>query len=103
MSFNKIKAIATLSGISLAIILSSTATAMPEGGGKGGHRGPPPEAIEACSGQAENDSCSFTSPRGDEITGSCIIPPHNEAELICAPEGGPPPHGGGQRPEKPEE
>jgi hypothetical protein len=56
------------------------------------HQGPPPEAIEACSGQAEGDECRFTGRRDDVIEGTCLFPPHDEQILACVPEGGPP-HG----------
>jgi hypothetical protein len=49
----------------------------PEGGGPGarkmgpgGHRQPPPEAIEACSGHSQNDNCSFQAP-DRTVSGSC--------------------------------
>jgi hypothetical protein len=54
----------------------------------GERRGPPPEAIAACADHTEGVSCSFTGHRG-EITGSCFVPPKDEEELVCAPEGGP--------------
>ncbi len=57
---------------------------------RGRHRGPPPEAIAACEGQAENAACQFTGRRGDDIEGTCISPPRQEGTLACAPEGGPP-------------
>lgn len=60
--------------------------------GNGGHRGPPPEALEACTGKSENDSCSFSGRHGT-VEGSCITPPQEES-LACAPEGGPPEHSG---------
>ncbi len=56
------------------------------------HRGPPPEAVEACSGKAEGDACSFTGRRDDSIEGTCLYPPRDENLLACVPEGGPP-HG----------
>ncbi|MEE9303742.1 MAG: hypothetical protein V3U84_08135 [Thiotrichaceae bacterium] len=91
-----------LPAVCLAIIMASTAIAKPGDGGKGGHPGgPPPEALEACADKSEIEACSFITPRGHEINGTCIIPPHNEAELICAPEGGPPEHP--RPPEKHEE
>lgn len=58
---------------------------------KGKRRGPPPEAIEACANQTEGEVCSFTGRRGD-MTGVCFAPPKDDAELACAPEGGPPGH-----------
>jgi len=32
---------------------------------------PPVEAIEACEGKSVGDVASFTSPRGDEVQGTC--------------------------------
>lgn len=50
-----------------------------------GRRGPPKEAFDACSGKQQDDSCSFTTPRG-EMTGTCFQPPHKEgAKLACRP------------------
>ena len=56
------------------------------GGQNGQRRGPPQEAISACSGQSEQASCSFTTPRGDEVSGSCRNTPDG---MACAPAGGP--------------
>lgn len=52
----------------------------------------PPEAINACSGQTAGSSCSFQSPDGQTVSGSCIMV---EADLACAPGGTtqPPPSG----------
>ena len=54
-------------------------------------RGPPPEALEACSDLGEGAACSFTGRRG-EVIGMCFAPPRDESMLACAPEGGPPEH-----------
>jgi hypothetical protein len=78
----------------LATCLSTLqASAQPEQGGRRG--GPPPQAFEACAGQTEGDSCSMTGRQGEDLQGSCIVPPQGEGELVCAPEGGP---GGRGRP-----
>jgi hypothetical protein len=53
----------------------------PPGGGPP-HR-PPPEALDACSGKSDGDACGFTSPRGDQISGSCRTPPGSG--LACVP------------------
>lgn len=34
---------------------------------------PPEEAVSACSGIAESDPCSFITPHGREIAGSCRV------------------------------
>jgi hypothetical protein len=60
-----------------------------QGSEQGRPQGPPPEAVEACEGLSEGDSCEFTSPRGDTISGTCQT---IEELLACVPEGGP--HGG---------
>jgi hypothetical protein len=44
---------------------------------------PPQEAISACSGKSSGASCSFTSPHGDAISGTCQIPP--SSSLACIP------------------
>lgn len=54
--------------------------------GQGQFQGPPPAALEACSGQTQGASCSFTTQNGNTIEGSCITPP-NVSELACAPVG----------------
>jgi len=71
-----------------SILMLSASQCYAKPGSGGGHRGPPPEALDACSGKSENDSCSFSGRRGT-VEGSCIIPPQQES-LVCAPEGGPP-------------
>jgi hypothetical protein len=80
-------------GIAQAFILvsylsSTVANAQPDQQ-SGERRGPPPQAIAACSDQPEGAACSFSGRRGD-VTGSCIVPPQGEEELVCAPAGGPP-------------
>ncbi|MGB0712630.1 MAG: YHYH protein [Gammaproteobacteria bacterium] len=57
------------------------------GGGPGGRRGPPPQALEACAGRAEGESCSFQAPFGT-VRGQCGET--REGELACKPGGGPP-------------
>jgi len=81
----------SLASILLALPPAFAASAGDEPRGRG-HQGPPPEALEACSGQAEGDACSFTGRRDDTINGTCLNPPHREDTLACVPEGGPP-HG----------
>ena len=73
-----------------SILMLSAPLSHAQPGNGGGRHGPPPEAIEACSGKSENDSCSFSGRRGT-VEGSCIVPPREET-LACAPEGGPPEH-----------
>ena len=59
---------------------------------QGKRRGPPPEAIEACASQVEGDACGFSDRRGEDLSGTCMVPPRGETSLACAPEGGPPGH-----------
>ena len=72
---------------------SSQAVAQPgdrSGGPPPGDRrgGPPEEAITACDGLNEGEVCSFESPRGDLILGTCEM---TRADLkACVPQGGPP-------------
>jgi len=85
-----VKNVLTASALFLLISIPFTETNARPGGGRGG---PPEEAIEACANKAENDTCSFSSPRGDMVEGSCLSPPRGKGALACAPEGGhrPPP------------
>jgi len=57
-------------------------------GPRGKHMGPPPEAVESCDGLGVSEACSFTSRRGNEITGTCEYLPDDQ--FACIPEGGPP-------------
>ncbi len=57
--------------------------------GADGSGGPPAESLQACSGQQENASCSFTVD-GRSITGTCRSGPRGET-LACVPPH--PPHG----------
>jgi hypothetical protein len=58
-------------------------------GGPGGHRGPPPEAVSACSNQSSGAACSFTH-HDRSISGTCrAAPDDSNGALACVPEGGP--------------
>ena len=72
--------------VTMLMSLPIWSEAQPGGkGGKGGRPpGPPEEAVAACEGKSEGDSCEFASPRGDEISGTCRS---IEEQLACAPEG----------------
>lgn len=73
--------------------LAACGPAHPPGPPDGGHA-PPPEAVEACAGKAEKDTCSI--PHDDEnIEGHCMKAPRGD-ELACMPAHGPgrPPPGG---------
>ncbi|MBS1963784.1 MAG: hypothetical protein JST04_16355 [Bdellovibrionales bacterium] len=70
-----------------------------------GHRGPPPEALEACKGKKADDACEFSPPtppkdapkakaraeaKGDrKISGKCWAP-ESSKPLACRPNGGHP-------------
>lgn len=55
-----------------------------ERGGRGGMQGPPPEAIEACSGKAEGESVTFAGRRGESLTATCRT---IDDQLVAVPEG----------------
>ena len=51
-----------------------------------GKRKPPPEAFEVCANQAEDAVCEMQGRRGETLTGTCVVPPREEAELVCRPD-----------------
>lgn len=61
------------------------------------HHGPPPEALDACKSAASGQQCSFTSRRGDQITGTCVSREEGKP-LACRPSH--PPGAGEQQPPK---
>ena len=48
---------------------------------------PPPEAFDACAGQAEGAACGFNAPHG-RVNGACYV---MGADLLCVPSFMPPP------------
>jgi tRNA A-37 threonylcarbamoyl transferase component Bud32 len=60
----------------------------PPSGQNGGRRGPPPQAYEACEGQAEEASCSFPTPNGSQ-SGSCLT--MEDGRMSCIPSWAPRP------------
>jgi hypothetical protein len=40
-------------------------------GAEHSHRAPSQASIDACSGKSEGDGCSFTTPHGKNVSGSC--------------------------------
>jgi hypothetical protein len=50
--------------------MNGTMEAIPERGNRG-HRKPPSEAFEACTGKTEGDHVQIITPRGDKIKGIC--------------------------------
>jgi hypothetical protein len=87
----------TLTAVLASFLVSSIATAASDYG-PGTRRGPPPEAFESCVHQTEGEACSFSGGRGEDVTGTCTVPPKGEESLVCAPEGRPP-KGHGEKPE----
>src|ERR1700722_6465727 len=80
MKKNIIRSTTTLCAkIVLCFIISSQAYSQ-EGPPK-----PPKEAIDACSGKTDRASCSFVTPNGDTINGSCRKGPPEVNELACGP------------------
>lgn len=61
---------------------------MPE---HGQHRGPPPEAVSACSSLRVGDACAFGI-GSRPVDGTCRAAPDG-SQLACAPRGMPPPEG----------
>lgn len=53
------------------------------GNGPSGKGAPPQEAVDACSGKLEKDSCKINTPRG-LLTGACRS---IEDQLACVPKG----------------
>lgn len=49
-----------------------------------GRRGPPQESVDACTGKAANAACSFTTPHGEDVSGTCFAPPNGQG-LACRP------------------
>ena len=48
------------------------------------HQGPPPEALAACKSATSGQECSFTSPHGDQISGTCTSREEGKP-LACRP------------------
>lgn len=58
-----------------------------DAGGKGpGHRPIPKEAMDACSGKAAGDACSFTGRMNNTVEGTCRTPPRAEGQVVCMPK-----------------
>ena len=74
----------------MTLFLSATfSTAMAERDRKGPPKGKPPtEAFAACAYQAEESACSFSTPDGDTVEGTCALPRKAEESLVCKPNRG---------------
>jgi hypothetical protein len=69
----------------------SATAALADGGppqGPGGHRGPPPEAVEACQSLSKGDACTVTL-HSQSLSGKCDGP--EGKPLACRPNDPPPP------------
>ncbi len=64
----------------------------PQGKGRS-MRVPPPEAYDVCEGKQAGDKVSFTTPRGDKVSGVCTMLPARLAAMPDRPDqgGNPPP------------
>jgi len=53
-----------------------------------GRHQPPAQALNACAGSSSGSSCSFVSPRGDTISGTChsLMGQSPAGELACVPQ-----------------
>jgi hypothetical protein len=47
--------------------------------------GPPPEAIQACRDQAQDEGCSFQGRGGRELSGTCRQ--IKDGQIACVPKG----------------
>ena len=75
--------------LTLLTVLTACAANAEPGSERGGRRGPPPEALEACAAQSEGSTCSFSGRNGEELTGSCFAPPQGDGDLACRPDNAP--------------
>lgn len=98
MTSTQLIKIAGIAGIFLNVFLQPVYAAENQRPERDGKRfGPPEEALLACKGLAENDTCSFAG-RDDELTlGICSVPPRtiNTVTLACKPNNMPEPLEGG--------
>jgi hypothetical protein len=72
--------------IIFAVFLQLSSIAVAEDGGerRRGRRGPPPEAVAACTDAQEGTSCSFIGRRDDSVSGTCEF---KRDDFVCVPEG----------------
>lgn len=75
--------------LALITVLTACAANAEPGSERGGHRGPPPEALEACATLSEGDACSFSGRDDEDLAGSCFPPPQGDGELACRPDNAP--------------
>jgi hypothetical protein len=68
----------------IGLQLSSVAVAEENGERRKARRGPPPEAVDACSNAQEGAGCSFIGRRDDTVSGTCEF---MRDDFVCVPEG----------------
>ena len=70
----------------VTILLLVTFASVNAKGRKDGKRKPLEEAFTACANVIEEGAaCSFETPKGDEIEGTCVVPRHDNESLFCKP------------------
>lgn len=74
--------------VTVLLVMGSTAVVWAVDGPRtrGGHMGPPPEAIEACEGKGEGATVEFTNRRGEKVKATCR---EINGQLRDVPEDGP--------------
>ncbi|MBV8659490.1 MAG: hypothetical protein JO142_16840 [Burkholderiales bacterium] len=89
--------ILSLSAFVIVSMFAHAANNPPPGGDV--NRVPPREAFEACDGKQAGDKVTFTTPRGETLTGACkMIPARLAAVPDHPPQGG---SGNGRPPQAP--
>lgn len=75
-----------ISQLVLFVLLTSTATALAGDFDmqERRRRGPPPEALDACSDKSQGDYCTFEAPHGT-VEGTCWAP-REDLPLACRPD-----------------
>jgi len=67
--------------------VAASASSLGEGPpGRRGRQGPPEEALEACANIDVGTPCSFTSSRGDSLSGTCTARPDDSSQVACRPD-----------------
>lgn len=80
----------------IAHAAGNDAPAGPPPAENGKPRVPPNEAFTACEGKKEGDAVTFTTPRGEKLTGKCKMMP---AKLAAVPDHPPRPPEGSKPPQ----
>ncbi|TKB12247.1 hypothetical protein [Desulforhopalus sp. IMCC35007] len=74
-------------GIALLALLMCTGCAKDDEHSDNRHQGPPPEALQACSGKQAGDTVEFKGRRGETVTAVCR---EMNGALVAVPEGASP-------------